>query len=248
MDTMTYKHKNIFGPIASEIFAIENKEKFQRNWENINLYSKSRGINRFEGLYETLKSVNYPYLEGIKEWINKTSELSNQSLEREIKKYKSRELVKTLEWSKKVNKKISENENKFQAFDNVRESLLNMSKNGSVYVVSSANKEAVEKEWEKNHLIEYVEKIFCQDTGKKKEIIQSLIKEKDEKSLFIMIGDAPGDLRAAKKNNILFYPILAGKEVVSWKEFNKNIINKIVNRSYKNIEKEYIEKFWNNLD
>jgi len=34
-----------------------------------------------------------------------------------------------------------------------------------------------------------------------------------------MIGDAPGDLMAAKKNGVLFYPVNPGHEAASWKRF-----------------------------
>jgi DNA repair photolyase len=34
-----------------------------------------------------------------------------------------------------------------------------------------------------------------------------------------MIGDAKGDLDAAKNNGILFYPIIPGKEDKSWERF-----------------------------
>ena len=34
-----------------------------------------------------------------------------------------------------------------------------------------------------------------------------------------MIGDAPGDLKAAKSNNVLFYPINPGHEAESWERF-----------------------------
>ena len=47
MDTMTYKHELFFGPLAAKEYGVEDKETFQKNWENINLYSRTRGVNRF---------------------------------------------------------------------------------------------------------------------------------------------------------------------------------------------------------
>ena len=35
-----------------------------------------------------------------------------------------------------------------------------------------------------------------------------------------MVGDAPGDLKAAKANKALFYPINPGSEDASWKRFH----------------------------
>ena len=40
-----------------------------------------------------------------------------------------------------------------------------------------------------------------------------------DKSRVLMIGDAPGDLRAAEKNGVFFYPILVKGEGESWSEF-----------------------------
>ena len=37
----------------------------------------------------------------------------------------------------------------------------------------------------------------------------------------LMIGDAPGDLDAAEKNDVLYYPILVGKEKFSWDRFQR---------------------------
>ena len=34
-----------------------------------------------------------------------------------------------------------------------------------------------------------------------------------------MCGDAPGDLSAAEKNGVFFYPILVKRERESWREF-----------------------------
>lgn len=48
------------------------------------------------------------------------------------------------------------------------ESLERLSQFGNVYVVSSANKEAVWQEWEEQGLLKYVDDIYCQDRGKKK--------------------------------------------------------------------------------
>ena len=36
-----------------------------------------------------------------------------------------------------------------------------------------------------------------------------------------MIGDAPGDHKAAAKNGVLFFPIVPGREEQSWADFRK---------------------------
>lgn len=85
MDTMNYKHIYCFGPIAVKVFNIKEKEEFLKKWNKINLYSKTRGVNRFVGLSLVFDSINKP-LNDLKAWINSTNELSNKSLEKEISK------------------------------------------------------------------------------------------------------------------------------------------------------------------
>ena len=41
----------------------------------------------------------------------------------------------------------------------------------------------------------------------------------------LMIGDAPGDLAAAKANNALFYPINPSQEEASWKRFHDEALD-----------------------
>ena len=68
MDTMTIKHELLFAPIASEIFEVKEKSIFFDNWQNINLYSRTRGVNRFIGLVETLKSIDYSDIDNLKKY------------------------------------------------------------------------------------------------------------------------------------------------------------------------------------
>ena len=41
-----------------------------------------------------------------------------------------------------------------------------------------------------------------------------------------MIGDAPGDLKAAKANELSFYPIISGNEEKSWEFFYTEVADK----------------------
>ena len=47
-----------------------------------------------------------------------------------------------------------------------------------------------------------------------------------------MIGDAPGDHRAAEANNCLFYPINPGAEEASWQRFHDEAIDKFLNGTF----------------
>ena len=59
--------------------------------------------------------------------------------------------------------------------------------------------------------------------GRKKEHIQLASNGRYEKSKILMIGDAPGDLKAARGNGALFFPINPGAEDASWEFFLKEV-------------------------
>jgi hypothetical protein len=48
----------------------------------------------------------------------------------------------------------------------------------------------------------------------------------------LMIGDAPGDMKAAKANNALFYPINPGNEIQSWKRFHDEAFDRFIKGRY----------------
>ena len=51
MDTMDIKHIRCFGPVMVEQWGLQKwKKQILERWNEINLYSMTRGINRFKGL------------------------------------------------------------------------------------------------------------------------------------------------------------------------------------------------------
>ena len=59
MDTMDIKHFNCFGPcIISEWNLFEFEKEILERWNVINLYSMTRGVNRFKGLAMMLKEID----------------------------------------------------------------------------------------------------------------------------------------------------------------------------------------------
>ena len=90
MDTMDVKHKEAFGPKAVEVWGLQDvQERFLQVWDDVNLYTKTRGINRFKGLVLTFELVakeglNVPDLSTVKEWTETTTELSNHLLKEKL--------------------------------------------------------------------------------------------------------------------------------------------------------------------
>jgi phosphoglycolate phosphatase-like HAD superfamily hydrolase len=48
----------------------------------------------------------------------------------------------------------------------------------------------------------------------------------------LMIGDAPGDMKAARANGALFYPINPGHEEKSWQRFYEEAVHKFLAGEY----------------
>lgn len=252
IDTMTEKHQKAFGPEAVKVWGLQEIEAdFLKKWDKVNLYSHSRGINRFQGLIKTfnnLKAEGYqlPEINELEKWTQKSSELSNPALKKEIaSKENNPNLKMALRWSQQVNKKISKLEkDASKLFEGVKKSLAEISKKADLAVVSSANQEALLDEWTTYNLKKYVKIILGQEAGSKAENIKDLKAKGYEANKILMIGDAPGDLKAARENDVLFYPIMACEENESWQQFANLAAEKFFNGNYQGeYEDQLIKKF-----
>lgn len=255
MDTMDIKHIRCFGPCMVEEWGLsEWKSAILDRWNEINLYTMTRGINRYKGLAMALQEIDEAYtkIEGLDiltDWVENSAELSNPALERAIRKNDNVALKKALSWSRKVNQCINAlpfDEKK--PFEGVSEGLAYAHQYADVAVVSSANRQAVEEEWELYGLLDYVDIILAQDTGSKAYCIQKLLKKGYDKTHVLMIGDAPGDSEAAKKNDVFYYPILVRHEKESWIEFKDTAVAKLLEGSYGgSYQEEKVQAFTDNL-
>lgn len=249
MDTMTYKHQLFFGPLAVDVFEVKNREAFLQEWDRMNLFSRTRGVNRFVGLVMGLEYAGVKNIENLKAWVEHTPQLSNASLEAQIAQNPSEDLKKALVWSNAVNQHIHDYKGDTHTFESVPESLKKLYQLGKIWIVSSANKEAVQSEWQEHGLIHYVDVLFCQDKGKKEDALAQLLTEGYTHSEILMIGDSPGDLKAAEVNQVGFYPILVGKEKQSWTRLAEQVASDFVNQALsKEDYQSYADEFWHNLD
>lgn len=255
MDTMDIKHIRCFGPCMVKEWRLEEwKEEILTRWNEINLYTMTRGINRFKALSMILKEISEKYisiedLDILTEWVENSKELSNDALQKAIDERESICLKKALSWSKAVNSSINKlPEEEKLPFEGVKEALAYAHKTADVAIVSSANLDAVMEEWERFGLIPYTDIVLAQDAGSKAFCIGELLKAGYEKNHVLMCGDAPGDLDAAKKNGVFYYPILVKKEKESWKEFMEKGFSNLKDGTYKGeYQEEKIGEFLKNL-
>ncbi len=226
-DTMELKHKECFIPNFINSYELQGASKYAREAaEFVNLYSKSRGINRFPALIEQLdwlrrrpevkaRGVKVPRPEGVICWIEQESKLGNPALEKAVEATGDPDLKKALEWSLAVNQAVAQMVRGVPPFPYVKKSLERFADSADMLVISATPNEALEAEWEEHGVAQFVRAICGQETGTKKETLALAGHYEEGKAL--MIGDAPGDHKAAVANHCLFYPINPGNEEASWK-------------------------------
>jgi phosphoglycolate phosphatase-like HAD superfamily hydrolase len=235
---MELKQKECFTPCTIRCWDLQGVSKYAREaCEFVNLYSKSRGINRFPALVEELdwtarrpevkaRGVPVRVPQSLREWIRREKKLGNPALEKAVAETGDPGLRRTLEWSKAVNRAVEETVRGVPPFPFVRESLEKLRGKADVLVVSATPHEALQREWDEHELTRHVAMICGQELGTKKEFLGLATKYPAGHTL--MIGDAPGDFEAAKANLALFFPINPGEEEASWERFFRQGIERFL--------------------
>ena len=114
-------------------------------------------------------------------------------------------------------------------------------------MVSSANRDAVEEEWGKFGLLDHTDIVLAQDVGSKAACIAEMMKFGYDPQKVLMVGDAPGDSDAAKKNDVFYYPILVNHEKESWQEAIDLAFGKLQAGDYADYGEEKQRQFLRNL-
>ncbi len=250
-DTMEIKHKECFCPQFINHFGLQCVSNYAREtWEFVNLYSKTRGANRFLALIRALdllpgrgevkaRNAVVPNLQGLRGWIKRESKLGNPTLEAEVQKNPDDDLKVTLEWSKDVNAAVKKIVRDVPPFPYVIEILKRLTEKADSLVVSQTPCEALEREWREHGIDKFVRAIAGQEMGTKTEHIAFTARNKYPSEKILMIGDAPGDFKAAKGNEALFFPVNPGHEEDSWKLFHDEALGRFFAGTYAG---EYEEK------
>lgn len=254
MDTMDCKHILCFGPCMVDEWNLgEWKDAILKRWNDINLYTITRGINRFKGLAQALVEINEEYtkIEGIEalvNWADNSPELSERNLKATIEKEPNICLEKALKWSQAVNASIEKlpDEEKLP-FVGALEGLRAAHEVADIAIVSSANREAVLKEWEEHKLLDHVDIVLTQEVGSKADCIAKLLEKGYQKDHVLMVGDAKGDSDAAAKNGVYYYPILVKREKESWDRFVAETLEVFTSGNYEEYGKKMHEEFLRNL-
>lgn len=243
-DSMEIKHKECFTPMFIKHFRLQAVSRYAREvWEFVNLYSKTRGTNRFPALVRSLnflreraevkvRQVTVSETGALEEWIAREPKLGNATLAAEVRNGNAA-LLPVKQWSEAVNVMIEDIVEGVPPFPLFCESLDRMAQRADTMVISQTPAEALEREWLEHDIKRGVRLIAGQEMGSKTEHLQLATRGKYRPDRILMIGDAPGDYSAAKFNEALFYPIVPGQEETSWRRFYDEALERFFAGKYR---------------
>ncbi len=261
-DTMGIKQRECFCPWMIAYFGLQPVAQAARECKEFaDLFSKTRGANRHKTVKRILsellpshpmvkeRSFEIPQFPHYFAWVDAPeSLLSNQGLRQAIESATEpgakAELANVLDWSEKVNQVVEEIVRGLPPFPCVRESLGRIGQKADVCVISSTPGEALAREWREHDLAQYVAVIAGQEMGTKTQHLEYATKGKYPEGHVLMVGDAPGDMKAAKANNALFFPINPGDETACWKTFHDEAFDRFLSGGYAGeYERKLIARF-----
>jgi len=243
-DTMEIKQKECFTPNTIKYWRLQAVSKYAREAvEFVNLYSRWRGTNRWPALLmvfdllaerpEVLaRKVRAPEVPTLREWVKTETKLGNPALKAEVQKTGDPILKQALAWSEAVNAAIEDMVKGIPPFPYVRESLVALSSLADIMVVSQTPGEALQREWAEHGIAKHAAAICGQEMGTKTEHLQLGAGGKYPQDQVLMLGDAMGDLTAARKNGFLFFPINPGREDASWQRFFEEGMGRFLKGTY----------------
>jgi phosphoglycolate phosphatase-like HAD superfamily hydrolase len=254
--SMELKHKECFIPNTIKHWKLQSISRYAREAaEFVNLYSQWRGENRFLALLRTFdllrerpevcrSAARIPEVPALREWVARAESLGNPALRREIDRNADPFLIQTLKWSEAVNNSVADMVVGLPPFPGVREALEKMVKKADVIVVSGTPGEALQREWAEHDIAGYVRLIAGQELGKKQEHLSLAAGGKYPAEKMLMIGDAPGDMKAARAVGARFYPINPGSEERSWEQLLQEALDRFFAGKYAgDYERKLLEQF-----
>lgn len=230
LDNMELKHKECFCPAVVNVWNLQGASKYVREvHEWVNLYSRSRGWNRFPAVVRTLelsyarpelKERGYimPNLKPLKKWIEETPVLSAVAIDEYARKCPDCDplLLQAAQWSREVDANIAHIVRNILPFPGIREAVLKLREFADVVVVSATPHDSLVRELTAVGIAPLMTAIAGQELGTKSQSIRKAMSHGYAADHVLKIGDAPSDYEAARDNGVLFNPIVAGKERDSW--------------------------------
>ena len=243
-DTMEIKQKRCFHGLIVEHWKLEPiEEQVRAVAEFVNLYSRWRGQNRFTALlmtFDLLRShpgvrdagVSVPVLPSLRGLADSGVTLGNPAIEQAVARTGDEELASVLEWSVRVNRRVAERAADVPPFEWARKGLAKIRAASDSLCVSQTPAEALLREWKTQDLLQYVDTIAGQEIGTKAEQLSLAAADRYGPGRILVMGDAMGDLEAARAVGAAFYPIKPREEETSWKRFCEDVYDEFLAGRY----------------
>jgi phosphoglycolate phosphatase-like HAD superfamily hydrolase len=243
-DSMEIKHKECFIPNFIKYFHLQAISKYAREaGEFVNLYSKDRGANRFPAYLKALdllaqrpevraRNFTLPAMKGLRDWVKRETKLSSGTVKAEAEKTGDPDLQTASAWSSAVDATVKDMVHDVPPFPGVAQALEALFPQADLIVCSATPTPALQKEWAEHKLDGHIAEICGQEVGSKAEILAKAKTFGYDPTKILMMGDAPGDMKAARTNGVLYFPINPNHEDASWAEFNKTGMSRFLKGGY----------------
>ncbi|MHC4885654.1 MAG: HAD family hydrolase [Planctomycetota bacterium] len=238
-DTMEVKQRECFLPALIAAWSLEAVAPLvEEIWCRVNLYAESRGLNRFPALLQTFaalqeRGVEVESLSQLRRWTEEETRWATVTLADRVAQDPDPALERVLAWSRESDRRIAERVRNLPPFPHAREALTALAERADLQVLSLTPNEALRREWGAQGLDGLVQNFAGQESGPKVEHLRRAVEGGYGRDRILMIGDAPGDLRAAETAGVLFFPILPGCEAESWLRFTADALPRFFAGSYR---------------
>jgi phosphoglycolate phosphatase-like HAD superfamily hydrolase len=256
LDTMEAKQRLCFhGEIARQWGLEEIEPDVRRVGEYVNLYSKWRGQHRFPALLQifdllpTLESITssglpLPDTRSLRKYVESGVPLSHETLEAACERTGDPALYRVLAWSRTVNQKVEGIADLILPFEGVPETLDGMHRCADLMVVTQTPTAAVAREWKAHGLDRFVRFMAGPEFGSKAQSLRAAGSGRYPPGRLLMVGDAPGDLQAARAVGAHFFPIVPGQEAQSWRRLRDEAFDLFIAGAYdEHYQSERIAEF-----
>jgi len=230
LDSMVPKHEAGFGPLFAEHFRGKaDREVLLEVWRFVNLRSRSRGANRYRALAQALRLLpGHPrsgrraqawqgLASDLELWLASEPAPSGPALERAVSRGLSR-LEPVLAWSRAADEAIADLPPP-PAYEGARRALPAIAAKADILVLTGAPEAAVRSEWAAAGLASYASAVDGQERGPKAAALAARRAGSYAPGRVLVVGDAMGDLEAARSADASFFPIVPGREEECWELF-----------------------------
>jgi len=241
-DSMSVKQRIFHTEIINRWGFQSSETDVRKIAEWVSLYSPWRGLNRFQlilKIFQTLEESREifpnlgktPETEALEAFVESGVALSADELKKRIDKTGDAELQKVFDWSLEVSRQIAQIA-EMPVFDEIFQGLEKVRERADAIVVSQTTEEALVREWRHAGIEQFVDVIAGAELGSKAESLTLSMKDRYAPNQVLMMGDAPGDLEAARAVGCLFFPIIPGDEVASWIELREEGLDRVASGTF----------------